>query len=79
MFTKLSGSGSPVPGSGSASGYNSYFGQLQNAANDNVMCRPVHWQHDFQENNCKKKSKSKFHPAAKNRYKISLCICFYML
>mgnify|MGYP001320045578 CR=1 FL=1 len=40
--SKLSGSGSPVPGSGSASGYNSYFGQLQNAANDNVMCRPVH-------------------------------------
>ena len=33
--------GSPVPGAGS-SGYNSYFGQLQNAANDNVMCRPVH-------------------------------------
>ena len=34
----------------------------------------------FQENNCKKKSKSKFHPAAKNRYKIFfLCICFYML
>ena len=22
--------------------YNSYFGQLQNAATDNVMCRPVH-------------------------------------
>ena len=34
--------GSPVPGTGSASGYNSYFGQLQTAANDNVMCRPVH-------------------------------------
>ena len=34
--------GSPVPGAGSSSGYNSYFGQLQNAANDNVMCRPVH-------------------------------------
>lgn len=33
--------GSPVPGAAS-SGYNSYFGQLQNAANDNVMCRPVH-------------------------------------
>ena len=33
--------GSPVPGAGS-SGYNSYFGQLQTAANDNVMCRPVH-------------------------------------
>ena len=35
--SKLStGSGSP-----NSSGYNSYFGQLQSAA-DNVMCRPVH-------------------------------------
>ena len=38
--SKSSG-GSPAPG-GASSGYNSYFGQLQTAATDNVMCRPVH-------------------------------------